>query len=97
MEVDEVGSGGGIRAVSGPRNVIFVPMTNWQCYLPNDEFTRCDEFGPGPSRAPCELRPAVAFVLGAPSVSAAVWTWVVVSRLTFFRGKLVRGFPPSRE
>ena len=26
-----------------------------------------------------------------------VWTKVVVSRLTFFRGMLVRGFPPSRE
>ena len=27
----------------------------------------------------------------------AVWRWVVVSRLAFFRGMLVRGFPPSRE
>ena len=27
----------------------------------------------------------------------AVWTQMVVSRLTFFCGVLVRGFPPSRE
>ena len=27
----------------------------------------------------------------------AVWTYVVGSRLAFFRGMLVRGFPPSRE
>ena len=41
--------------------------------------------------------PAVAFVLGGPSVGDAVWTQVVVSRLAFVRGMLVRGFPPSRE
>ena len=27
----------------------------------------------------------------------AVWTYVVVSRIVFIRGMLVRGFPPSRE
>ena len=31
-------------------------------------------FGPGPPRAPRRIAPAVAFVLGGPSVGAAVWT-----------------------